>query len=107
MSAMAFSACTDNLIAPGNTIDYYNSVLRKMGPRQDDWIRVFMVPGMMHCGGGDGPNQFDPVKALDRWRESKVAPDQIIASRVTNGVVDMTRPLCPYPRTAVYKGTGS
>jgi feruloyl esterase len=47
------------------------------------------------------------VSALEQWVEQKKAPDQIIASRATNGVVDRTRPLCPYPQVAVYKGTGS
>jgi feruloyl esterase len=62
---------------------------------------------MMHCGGGDGPNQFNPMVALERWREANVAPSQILATHVTNGVVDTTRPLCPYPQVAVYNGSGS
>src|SRR5882672_4498238 len=69
--------------------------------------RLFMVPGMAHCGGGEGPNTFDMVSALEQWVEHGKAPDQIIASHSTNGVVDRTRPLCPYPQVAVYKGTGS
>jgi feruloyl esterase len=56
---------------------------------------------------GEGANQFDPMAALERWREVHVAPDQIPAFHVTNGVVDTTRPLCPNPQTAVYKGSGS
>jgi feruloyl esterase len=66
-----------------------------------------MVPGMAHCGGGPGPNQFAVLRALDTWREQDKAPDQITAYRVTNRRVDMTRPLCPYPQVAVYKGAGS
>jgi len=62
---------------------------------------------MMHCGGGEGPNQFNPIAVLERWRESNVAPDEIIATHVTNGVVDATQPLCPYPQVAAYKGGGS
>ena len=78
-----------------------------MGGQQDNWYRVFMAPGMMHCGGGPGPNQFSGMAALERWRESAIAPGQITAVHVTNGEVDMTRPLCPYPEVAIYKGAGS
>jgi feruloyl esterase len=66
-----------------------------------------MVPGMAHCGGGPGPNQFSAIATLERWREAGVAPDKMVAARVNNGRVDMTRPLCPYPQVAVYTGTGS
>jgi Tannase and feruloyl esterase len=62
---------------------------------------------MMHCGGGDGPNQFNAMAALERWRESNVVPNQITAMHVTNGVVDTIRPLCPYPQVAMYNGSGS
>ena len=94
-------------ISPLNTIQYYKSVLAKMGPNQNDWLRLFMVPGMAHCGGGPGPNQFNALAALERWRESATAPDVILATRVADNRVDMTRPLCPYPQVAVYKGSGS
>jgi feruloyl esterase len=94
-------------ISPVNSLNYLSSVLARMGPKQDDWLRLFMVPGMAHCGGGPGPNQFNAIAALERWRESGTAPDQIVAARVNNNRVEMTRPLCPYPQTAVYKGTGS
>ena len=66
-----------------------------------------MVPGMGHCGGGDGTSTFDMVSALDQWVVQGKAPDQISASRVVNGAVVRTRPLCPYPQTATYKGSGS
>jgi pimeloyl-ACP methyl ester carboxylesterase len=66
-----------------------------------------MAPGMAHCGGGEGPNTFDMVGALERWVEEGKRPDRIIASHAANGVVDRTRPLCPYPQVAVYKGSGS
>jgi feruloyl esterase len=78
-----------------------------MGADQNDWLRLFLVPGMAHCGGGQGPNQFSALAALERWRESGIAPDRILAARVTNGRIDMTRPLCPYPQVAVYDGSGS
>jgi len=66
-----------------------------------------MAPGMGHCRGGEGPNVFDPVAALEQWVEQKRAPEQIVASHMTNGTVDRTRPLCPYPQVATYNGTGS
>ena len=95
-------------ISPLNSIAYYESVLARMGPRQEQWLRLFMVPGMAHCGGGPGPNQFPAIAAMERWRESGVAPDKILAVRVnSNGRADMTRPLCPYPQIAVYNGVGS
>jgi feruloyl esterase len=68
---------------------------------------MFMVPGMAHCGGGDGPNRFDMITALEQWVEKGQAPDRIEASRLRDGKVDRTRPLCPYPQVAIYKGTGS
>ena len=60
----------DTAISPGNTIDYYTSVLKRMGGKQDDFVRLFMAPGMQHCGGGPGPNQVNWMAALERWRES-------------------------------------
>jgi len=97
----------DTAISPGNTINYYNSVLAKMGQKQDNWIRLFMIPGMGHCRGGSGPNQVNYMGALERWRESGIAPDHMDAFHVTNNNVDMARPLCPYPQVAQYKGVGS
>ena len=78
-----------------------------MGPQQGDWLKLYMVPGMQHCGGGPGPNQFSMVPALERWRESGTAPERIVAYHVTGSRVDMTRPLCPYPQVAKYNGSGS
>jgi feruloyl esterase len=93
-------------ISPENTVNYYSSVLTRMGPKQDDWLRLFMVPGMAHCGGGPGPNQVNWMAALERWRESGTAPDRLIASRISDNRVSMTRPLCPYPQVAQYTGVG-
>jgi len=104
---LLYHGWNDTAISPGNTVNYYSSVLSKMGPQQDSWVRLFMAPGMQHCGGGPGPNQVNYVAALERWRESGVAPDRIAASHVTNNRVDMTRPLCPYPQVAQYTGVGS
>jgi feruloyl esterase len=94
-------------ISPLNTLDYFSSIVATMGPNQENWLRLFMVPGMAHCGGGPGPDQFNILGALERWRESDIAPEQIAAYHVENNRVTMTRPLCPYPQVAIYKGTGS
>jgi feruloyl esterase len=94
----------DTGITPENTVLYYESVLKKMGRNQDDFVRLFMAPGMAHCGGGPGPNTFDSIGALEAWREKGTAPTQITAFNPQNG---LSRPLCPYPQYARYKGTGN
>ncbi len=98
-------------ISPLSSVDYYLSVARAMGDtnRLAEDYRLFMVPGMNHCRGGDGTDQFEApmLTALEQWVEHGRAPDRIIASRVRGGHVDRTRPLCAYPEVAVYKGSGS
>jgi feruloyl esterase len=100
---------SDPQISPGNSTQYYTRVLEALGGADAvrRSYRLFMAPGMAHCGGGEGPNTFDMVGALEQWVEKGKAPDSIIASHSTNGIVDRTRPLCPYPQVAVYKGIGS
>jgi feruloyl esterase len=103
-----FHGWNDQLIAPQNSIDYYTSIGRKMGAAETDrFARLFMVPGMMHCAGGVGPNQFEPLAALEQWREHGASPVRMLATHATGGIADRTRPLCAYPRVAVYKGSGS
>ncbi len=99
----------DNLIAPRNSINYFNSVVSKLGgqAKTEESVRLFMAPGVNHCAGGDGPNSFDMVTALEQWVEQGAPPARIVASHKTAGQVDRTRPLCPYPQVAKYKGTGS
>jgi feruloyl esterase len=104
---LLYHGWNDGLISAGNTIDYYESVLAKMGRGQDDWLRVFMVPGMGHCQGGAGPDQVNWMAPLERWREAGKAPERIDAARVAGNRIEMTRPLCPYPQVAHYSGTGS
>jgi feruloyl esterase len=106
---LIYHGWSDQNVPPLSTINYYNSVLDRMGsgPKTAEWLRLFMVPGMAHCRGGDGPNTFDTVTALEQWVEQEKAPEQIIASHNTNGKVERTRPLCPYPQVAEFKGTGS
>ena len=98
----------DQNIPPRESVNYYNGVVRTMGKEKaDEAVRLFMVPGMGHCGGGDGPNEFDTLAALEHWREDGKAPSEILASQVRDGYVSRTRPLCPYPQVAKYTGTGS
>jgi len=95
--------------APENTINYYAQAAKASGGSQDDWMRLFLLPGVAHCGGGVGPDQADFLGAMERWREEGMAPAQIAASRNAgrSGLTPMTRPLCPFPQIAKYKGTGS
>jgi hypothetical protein len=113
----------DAAIPPQDSIDYFESVQSATGTT-NDFYRLFMVPGMSHCRGGIGANVFgnglaapdpdaahDVVMALDQWVVHDVAPDQIIATGFVDGNpakdVVMTRPLCPYPQEAQYKGAGN
>ena len=98
----------DQNFSAQSTIKYYRSVLETMGSGSHaEWLRLFLVPGMGHCGGGEGPNAFDAVMALEQWVENGKPPAAIVASHRTDGKVDRTRPLCPYPQVARYTGTGS
>lgn len=92
--------------APENTINYYSQVVAKTG-KADDWMRLFLLPGVGHCGGGVGPDRADFLTALEQWKEKGVAPGEIVASRIKGGQVDMTRPLCPYPQLAKWNGSGN
>lgn len=116
---------SDAAIAPMNAIRYYESVISKMGAKNTEpFVRLYMVPGMQHCGGGPGPNNFgqasvpagdaqhDMSAALERWVEEGIGPDTIIATGYKTGTnpasgVARTRPLCAYPAVAHWKGSGS
>jgi feruloyl esterase len=104
-----FHGWSDPQISPENSTQYYSRVVERLGGASNvhGSYRLYMAPGMGHCGGGAGPNTFDMLSALEQWVESGKAPDQIIASHSTNGAVDRTRPLCPYPQVATYSGKGS
>jgi feruloyl esterase len=97
----------DQILQPMMGVKYYESVAAKNGKSTDEFVRLFMVPGMTHCGGGIGPDRNDAVTAVIDWVEKGKAPDQLLASKVTNGQTVRTRPLCPYPQVARYKGQGS
>ena len=113
----------DAAISALNSINYYESVRKTMGPQTDSFLRLYMVPGMQHCGGGPGTDMFgqfgfspqnDPQHnmyvALEQWVEKGSAPTSLIASRLDGegpaARVIKTRPLCAYPQEAKYKGSG-
>ncbi len=116
---------SDAAIPPVNAIRYYESVVSKMGAKNTQpFVRLYMVPGMQHCGGGPGPGNFgqagvpvgdaqhDIAAALELWVGQGVAPDSIIATSYKTGTnpasgVARTRPLCAYPEVAHWKGSGS
>jgi feruloyl esterase len=100
---------SDPQISPENSTQYYRRVVDAVADpgKVHGSYRLFMAPGMAHCGGGDGPNTFDMLSVLELWVEHGKAPDRIVASHMRNGIVDRTRPLCPYPQVATYKGRGS
>jgi feruloyl esterase len=100
---------SDPQISPGNSVQYYTRAVEASGgaAKVSASYRLFLAPGMGHCAAGEGPSSFDMVSALERWVEAGTAPDQIQASHATGGRIDRTRPLCPYPQVAIYKGSGS
>jgi feruloyl esterase len=97
------------VVPPEESIRYYEAAANAMGgmDKVGSFFRLFMVPGMGHCGGGPGPNTFDALAALDKWVGEGAEPQKIVASHSTDGAVDRTRPLCPYPQVARWTGTGS
>jgi feruloyl esterase len=100
---------SDPGISAYGTLAYHEAVVKAVGGQTaaDRFMRTFFVPGMHHCGGGPGANQFDMLQRLDDWVEDGVAPLTVVASRVVDGKTVRTRPLCAHPRVARYLGTGS
>src|SRR4029077_17033052 len=96
---LMYHGWSDQDIAPKASINFYTRTLDAThgGPSNAAWLRLFMVPGMGHCGGGEGPNTFDMMTALEPWVERGLVPERIVASRITAGKVERTRPLCAYP----------
>ena len=108
---LMYHGWADPGVAPRASVNYYKAAFDTasgagLRPAESS-IRLFMVPGMGHCGGGEGPNTFDMMSALEQWKEQGKTPVRIVASHRTAGKVDRTRPLCPYPQVAKYKGSGS
>ncbi|HXS79578.1 MAG TPA: tannase/feruloyl esterase family alpha/beta hydrolase [Gammaproteobacteria bacterium] len=105
---LLYAGWRDTGITPENTVYYYENVREEMRgdpgqAGQDDWMRLFMVPGMGHCRGGPGVDTFDTLGAIEQWRERDVAPAEMPA---TNRETGLSRPLCAYPKYAKYDGSG-
>jgi hypothetical protein len=105
---IVYHGWADPGISPLFTLDYYAKVYGASGGLQKtrDWFRVFMVPGMRHCRGGDSPNTFDFMPPLMAWSEHGVPPVQVVATQLKDGKVIRTRPLVPYPQVVRYAGNG-
>lgn len=110
---LTFVGANDQLIMPRGVINYYRQMAFRYGrynepdfERLQEFYRLFRAPGVGHCGGGAGPQPQNLFEALVNWVENGQAPDQIL-SQITTGGVTRTRPLCPYPQTAIYNGSGS
>ncbi|RYG79684.1 tannase/feruloyl esterase family alpha/beta hydrolase, partial [bacterium] len=97
----------DQILQPLMGVQYYESVAVRHGARTQDFFRLFMVPGMTHCAGGVGPDQFDSMTAIVDWVEGGKAPDALRAAKIVDGKTVRTRPLCPYPQVARHGGQGS
>ncbi len=108
---LIYHGWADWLVVPGGSIDYRNALARRYGKELGSFYRLFMEPGMKHCNGGAGPDHFDALDAVVNWVEKGRAPDDMIASQLTPGQASgpplRTRPLCPYPEVARYRGSGS
>lgn len=97
---------SDPALTALGSVRYYEQVQAR-DPVVRDYFRMFMMPGMLHCIGGPGPDTADWTEAIDSWVESGKAPDRVIARKTRNGAVTRTRPLCVYPQRATYTGSGS
>jgi feruloyl esterase len=97
----------DTILQPMMGVNYYEQAVAKNGPDTMQFFRLFMAPGMGHCGGGIGPDRHDAMTAIIDWVEKDTAPASMTASRVVDKQVVRTRPLCPYPQVARYSGQGS
>ncbi|HEV2982973.1 MAG TPA: tannase/feruloyl esterase family alpha/beta hydrolase [Vicinamibacterales bacterium] len=106
---LMYHGWSDQDIAPRASVNFYGRTLEATSGGQGNaiWVRLFMVPGMGHCGGGEGPNTFDMMTALEPWVEKGTIPERVVATHRSRGEVDRTRPLCAYPQVARYMGTGS
>ena len=109
---MIIGGWNDHTLGPGSNVDYYESVVKKVGAKAArDGVRLFMVPGMDHCLGESYPTaptvNFDVVGALKQWKTTGKAPDQIVVSESGNGKPDRKRLVCAYPQISQYKGSGA
>jgi feruloyl esterase len=105
---LMYHGWNDRQVPAMSSVTYFERVLAAVGREAaGKSIQLYMVPGMDHCQGGVGADTFDKVAALEQWLASGRAPASIAASHATDGTIDRTRPLCPYPQIARYKGGGA
>jgi feruloyl esterase len=104
---LMYHGWADPLVSPDTSLMMFKRINDTVGSSAANSLALFMVPGMGHCQGGPGTDVFDKVAAVDQWVETGKKPQSIEAAHLTAGSVDRTRPLCAYPATAHYKGTGS
>ena len=103
---IAYHGWSDTGPSPLRTAEYFDNLYESM-PGLRETARLFMVPGMFHCGGGSHADHFDLMSTLIDWVEAGIVPKQMRASRIEKGKVVLTRPICAYPRVARYTGRGS
>lgn len=105
---LLYHGWSDGLIAPENTVHYYERVVKTVGSeRASEAVRLFMVPGMYHCDARGGPSPVDLLRTLDRWMATREPPQRIVTAHVGGSEVHRTRPLCPFPQVARYTGSGN
>ncbi len=106
---LMYHGWSDPAISAYGTVAYYEKVSKIVGGQQDvdAFAKLYLVPGMHHCSGGPGPNQFDMLTVLENWVEKGTSPGPVTATHSTDGRVDRSRPLCPHPQVAQYVGSGS
>ena len=105
---LLYHGWSDPQVTPYNTINFFQRVVAAQGGAGvGTSIQLYMVPGMNHCTGGPGPDTFNKLEAVESWIKTGVAPARIEASHQVNGVVDRTRPLCPFGQVARWNGSGS
>ncbi len=108
---MIYHGTTDGLIPYGNSVNYYNDVVETMGvDAVEDHVKLYLVPGMAHCFGGEGAYLVDWLTAMERWAEDGVSPDNLLASHPPEPGEEaggFTRPVCAYPGSATYGGIGA
>jgi feruloyl esterase len=99
---IVYHGLSDQSMSAGALIDWYTELTPRDATGPQDWARLFFVPGMMHCGGGQATDSFDMLTAIQSWVEQDEAPDRVTATG--NAMPDVARPLCPYPQVARYDG---
>jgi len=105
---LMYHGWSDQQNPASTSVNFFDGIVKAVGRSAvGKSVQLYMVPGMNHCQGGVGTDTFDKIAVMEDWMAKGSAPEQIVASHATGGKVDRTRPLCPYPQVAVYRGSGS